>query len=201
MTITSYLQSYLGNDYDVQNFAEPGWVSTQELLFLMEQLAEANIPDIVIFYDGVNDSFRRRILPHRQVTTEREVRAAAELDHNAIATIDMYEAVIKQARALGEAYGFDVYFFWQPNLLSQSRSPIHESEERCFQNMTSLRKEGEILVYREAKQRLSNRERDGLFFLGNILDELDGPIYVDCVHLGPRGNETVAKAIYERLQL
>ncbi len=56
-TIPSYLQSRLGQNYDVYNFGETSYVSTQELNFLLYQIALENIPDIVIFYDGVNDGY------------------------------------------------------------------------------------------------------------------------------------------------
>jgi len=39
----------------VVNFGEAGYVSTQELITLMLELREGNVPDVVVFYDGVND--------------------------------------------------------------------------------------------------------------------------------------------------
>ncbi len=40
---------------DVVNFGEIGYVSTQEVLALMLELREGNVPDVVVFYDGIND--------------------------------------------------------------------------------------------------------------------------------------------------
>ena len=42
---------------EVTNFSEPGYVSTQELIDLIIQLQRGNVPDLVIFYDGVNDVY------------------------------------------------------------------------------------------------------------------------------------------------
>jgi lysophospholipase L1-like esterase len=42
---------------DVTNYGESGFVSTQEVITLMLQIQKGNIPDLVIFYDGVNDTF------------------------------------------------------------------------------------------------------------------------------------------------
>ena len=39
----------------ITNFGQAGYASTQEVLLLTEQLRDGNIPDLVIFYDGVND--------------------------------------------------------------------------------------------------------------------------------------------------
>ncbi|HTC48535.1 MAG TPA: SGNH/GDSL hydrolase family protein [Candidatus Aquilonibacter sp.] len=59
-TIPSYLSRDLnsgGNDcVVVSNFGVEGYVTDQELILLEEQLKAAGKPDIVIFYDGVNDS-------------------------------------------------------------------------------------------------------------------------------------------------
>ena len=42
---------------EITNFSEPGYVSTQEVIDLITQLQRNNIPDLVIFYDGVNDVY------------------------------------------------------------------------------------------------------------------------------------------------
>lgn len=39
----------------ITNFGESGYTSTQELIKLQLELRRGNIPDIVIFYDGIND--------------------------------------------------------------------------------------------------------------------------------------------------
>jgi len=41
----------------VVNFGESAYVSTQSLIELLEQLQLGNVPDIVLFYDGVNDVY------------------------------------------------------------------------------------------------------------------------------------------------
>jgi lysophospholipase L1-like esterase len=58
-TIAAYLQSGLDEDMTrpvcVVNLAEDGFVSTQSLIALVLQMQLGNIPDAVIFYDGVNE--------------------------------------------------------------------------------------------------------------------------------------------------
>jgi lysophospholipase L1-like esterase len=41
--------------YEVTNFGESGYVFTQEMLELQLQLRAGNVPDVVVFYDGIND--------------------------------------------------------------------------------------------------------------------------------------------------
>lgn len=56
-TIASQLQALLGPSYDVYNYGETAFVSVQELNLLLEQLSKGEKPDIVVFYDGVNDGY------------------------------------------------------------------------------------------------------------------------------------------------
>lgn len=41
----------------IVNFGEAGYVSTQEVITLMLELRKGNVPDLVVFYDGVNDAW------------------------------------------------------------------------------------------------------------------------------------------------
>ncbi len=41
----------------VVNFGEAGYVSTQGLIALMLELRRGNVPDVAVFYDGVNDAW------------------------------------------------------------------------------------------------------------------------------------------------
>ena len=59
-TVPSYLSKYLCNKnvpVEVANFGEGGFVSTQGLIALQLELRKENYPDIVIFYDGINDVY------------------------------------------------------------------------------------------------------------------------------------------------
>jgi lysophospholipase L1-like esterase len=58
-TIPAYLQAELsariGRAVCVVNHADPGYVSTQSVIALVSVLQAGHVPDLVIFYDGVND--------------------------------------------------------------------------------------------------------------------------------------------------
>ncbi len=59
-TIPSILASELGQkgvSAAVTNFGESGYVTTQEVITLQLQLQRGRRPDLVIFYDGINDTF------------------------------------------------------------------------------------------------------------------------------------------------
>ena len=59
-TIPAYLQQMLreetGARIDITNFGQRAWVSTQSLIQLMLELKKGNVPDVVLFYDGYNDT-------------------------------------------------------------------------------------------------------------------------------------------------
>lgn len=58
-TIPSLLSKNLNKNtepYFVTNFGEAGYVLSQEIILLIMQLKEGNLPNYVIFYDGVNDT-------------------------------------------------------------------------------------------------------------------------------------------------
>ena len=44
-----------GLNVEVTNFGECAFVTTQEVIVLLRELHKGNIPDVVVFYDGVND--------------------------------------------------------------------------------------------------------------------------------------------------
>jgi lysophospholipase L1-like esterase len=54
-TIPAYVQSLLGDSTCVVNYGMFGYVATQNTIKLMTELQRGNVPDVVIFYDGVND--------------------------------------------------------------------------------------------------------------------------------------------------
>ncbi len=54
-TIPAHLASALGRDVQVENLAQIGYTSTQELITLLVRLQAGDRPDVVVFYDGVND--------------------------------------------------------------------------------------------------------------------------------------------------
>jgi lysophospholipase L1-like esterase len=59
MTIPALLAKELadkGISVEITNFGESGYVSTQEVISLLVELRK-HTPDLVIFYDGVNDTF------------------------------------------------------------------------------------------------------------------------------------------------
>jgi lysophospholipase L1-like esterase len=218
----------------VTNFGAEGYVTNQEVILLMEQLKAGARPNVVIFYDGVNDSYAGAVSPGianahvslANVKARVEGSLAGRLDFlknsyalqlaamagNAMkhptvaaanneqtetkvaATLDNYEANLRIAKTLGEAYGFHVHAFWQPAFVygNKALDPFESkiAQQKSAENTFPLF----AAVYRQAAQRAAT---DGTFvFLGNMFDSETQPLYIDkWMHLDPQGNELVARIL------
>ncbi|MEW5820732.1 MAG: SGNH/GDSL hydrolase family protein [Cyanobacteriota bacterium] len=100
-TIPSELAKLLYNNRikaRVINLSESGYNSTQELIVLVNEIQKGNIPDIVIFYDGINDTFsaiqsNKAGIPLNESNREK----AFELEKNIYnLTTEYYKNLIKQ---------------------------------------------------------------------------------------------------------
>ncbi len=237
-TIPSFLQSLLGEDYKIYNYAETGYVSTQELNFLLHQLAKGNLPDAIIFYDGVNDGYVGVYSPaiprgvhnlrmtyknerkdnvfielyhasnykklvdffsKNQATKKWDDEISSKIQLNSSSVVELYEAHIKQVKALGKEYGFKAFFFWQPNLFSRTRDGL-PYEEAIIQKASPVFVESQHQVYLDAKSTFSNRENEQIFFLGDIFNQIKEPIYIDWCHVGHNGNEIIARRMFDNIK-
>jgi lysophospholipase L1-like esterase len=64
---------------DVKNLAEIGYVSTQELIGLTRELQQGYRPDLVLFYDGVNDT-TSALLEGKPMLTTNEINRVREFN-------------------------------------------------------------------------------------------------------------------------
>jgi lysophospholipase L1-like esterase len=113
-----------------------------------------------------------------------------ELASRARTTLDNYESNLELARTLSGAYGFNIYFFWQP-ALAYGNKPLGAFEE--VEHNAQGERSAIVAVYEEAERRSAASKK--FVFLARIFDQVAEPLYLDQIHLGPRGNEIVAEAI------
>jgi len=236
-TIPSFLQASLGDKYAVYNYGETGYVSAQELNYLLYLLANGNIPDIVIFYDGVNDGYAGAFSPaiprdpqnvrehfkhadpgfvgtlfqksnygkfvkylaQQKGNTVWEEKIKNDISANAAGVITMYEAHIKQVEALAKTYGFKAFFFWQPNILSGTK-PLVPYEKVIFDRHEGVSFQAQNSVYHDAKKAFSNREKENIFFIGDIFNTTEEGLYIDWCHVAPEGNRIVSDTIYRNIK-
>lgn len=243
-TIASLLQKKLGVSYDVYNLGETAYVAAQELNYLLELLTKGERPDIVIFYDGINDGFAgvyspgiprdpqgvrleyeqwqyernrsflryiyeksnyRRLVERLAGATKAERRSkwdslvAPRIEENSRRVVLYYEEHIRQVKALAREYDFEAFFFWQPYLLYGTRSEMWPYERGILERKSEVFLASQAAVYHAAKDQFSDREDEMIFFVANIFDEIEKPIYIDHAHVGPEGNRIVAEVMYEKI--
>lgn len=234
-TIPSIVQSLLKDTYDVYNYGEDGFVSAQELNYLLYQLSLGNIPDVVIFYDGVNDGYAgayspaiprdpqnlrmdylnksengfvqliaqsnynnlakyvvRKMRGGNSGSEEWDKKIKPDIGMNARNVVKMYEAHIKQVQALAKEYKFAAFFFWQPNLFGLTKKKLAYYEEDIIRKAPPVFVESQHQVYLESKETFSKREKGEIFFIGNVFDDVERPLYFDWCHVGPEGNRLIA---------
>jgi lysophospholipase L1-like esterase len=251
-TIASCLAKKLdqmGIESEVTNFGEFGYVSTQEVIALLRQLQRRNIPDLVVFYDGVNDVYstyqqQAAGLPHSEFHRVQEFnlsqptrygslgslflrRTAHELSlvrlsrnalrrvgtpapadgdvtyrnaaENSITGKDVlfrdllavYEGNMRMVEALGQSYGFQVLFYWQPTVFQKKHLTAYEEAERdkvsamepFFRKAYELVGQGDLAV-----------QHDGVFHdVSGMLSDARQPIFIDWCHVSEAANELMAE--------
>ncbi len=252
MTIASRLQERLGNGYDVYNYAQNGYRSTQQVNYLLELLANGKVPDVVIVYgglcdgaleDNIGETPREPFLLGGTVAYAKADQTALDAfkvfydqsniaylvtwlkikigllkvtqdqlmqelaDRNTPESIAKWTARgvhyflenIRVIKALGDYYGFESYFFWEPALLEgDKRNWDYENEYLAAypQVLKDNRKQLQVT----AKKAFVGKEAEHMYYLGDLFKDTDIPVFVDISHLGPQGSDMVAEEIYERIQ-
>lgn len=119
---------------------------------------------------------------------------APHIDTNVEKSIDMYDAYVRQVQALAEEYGFQAHFFWQPSLFAtgKKKTPFEES---ILQQKSKVWAEAIRTGQRRAKDRLSGREHENVYYLGDVFDDRSEDIFIDQTHIGPQANDIIAQAM------
>ena len=118
-----------------------------------------------------------------------------EMTSRAGATLENYLSNVELARALAKEYGFQVRFFWHP-ILYYGNKPLGPFEAMASK-LAPAAQPPVRAVYRDASRHAA--ESMEFVFLGRVFDRSVDSIYIDPVHLGPRGNEMIADAIAKEL--
>jgi len=242
-TIASLLSANLNRRFDdvefsLTNLGRGGFVNDQEIVWLTQILTAGETPDVVIFYDGVNDIINKvcRGVPHyryelfRSLDLDPAERAGlfeAVLQHeyvgqlarliagsphekegyvtdretlltNARAMVARYEQNMAFMRKLGEAYGFQTVFIWQPNLFTTGKR-LTDEESGILENdpNASLWRLG----FDAADHVMKETKFEGKPFhdLSDVLDDIEKCVFFDPCHVSAIANEAIGDRIAEVL--
>jgi hypothetical protein len=95
-------------------------------------------------------------------------------------------------QALGAAYGFDSYFFWQPVSFSKRNPTNFEAEQVA---MNSYVKDFMLTVYGDMRGSAVLKETKSFHDLSSIFDDSDEQVYLDWAHLTEDANDLIAERI------
>jgi hypothetical protein len=215
-----------------------GYVTTQELILLTEQLKRGCRPSIVLFIDGFNDfnagmtaadprsahygfdevrsriegkargrfDFLQKLHSVRLVGAlqgllRRENSARAADSRKAGPTIDNYMGNLELVAALSRAYDFRFYCFLQPTLL-YGHKPLVPFERQIVDRDGRALGRVDLKIVSLAYDEATRRTAAGSIVvdLSGLFDSTAEPVYIDEVHLGPRGNELAAQAVLKYIE-
>ena len=234
--LSKMLAQVFGERVQVANYGQNGYVNTQEMVDLLRELQAGNRPDVIIFYDGYNDTFsalqqlvaglpqnefnraaefnilnpgrahdlylevlkrsnvyklmrglRNRVVGEKPVpplSPERETQLVGDVIRIYLTNTTMIESVAK-------TMGFTAVFYWQPSVYSRStanlyeQSWIQEAEHRFFTETYSAVKHSPLAA------------KPSFHDISDVFEGYEGTLYVDSAHTTERGNEIVARRIYQ----
>src|SRR5690606_14403447 len=208
------------------NYGAQGMTNYQETQLFAQLLVSGRRPDLVVFYDGINDIALQlqNTLAHRDVGGEpgqlqsdiiRNAMVAAGIgtpeppspllpEHAPVAAgqvpldrlvqnvVDVYADGIELSITLGNAYGFPVLHFWQPDLLTRTRIDPGEEALLEVQGMDEMIYQSMRAFWSLVRQNLP----EGSIDIADAFDGLDGPVLTDIVHVNEDGAAAVAAAMY-----
>ncbi len=106
----------------------------------------------------------------------------------------VYLTNINTATLLADEYEFEFIAFWQPVLVMHDE-PATDEEQRFLWEMPGGLPELFRVVYAQAEAAAATN--DHLHYLGNVLENQAGDLWIDFNHLTPSGNEIVADKILD----
>jgi lysophospholipase L1-like esterase len=111
--------------------------------------------------------------------------------------VTRYEWNVDSIRWLGERHGFFPRFYWQPAVFTKRNLSSKEILSR------DSRQHRHRALHLDAHRVVASSDRlagaSDVVDLYHLLDDVEGPLYMDYIHISEKGNEIVARAIADDL--
>jgi hypothetical protein len=126
------------------------------------------------------------------------VSTTLDPDAASAAIVENYVQNMEFVDLLARQYGFRPIFAWYPNMavghkeLTPHEEQVLASEYRVFPGLGPM--------YQAAYDRARELHRSDLIYLGNMLDDQKGSLYVGISHLNAEGNQIVAAYLFKVLE-
>jgi hypothetical protein len=98
---------------------------------------------------------------------------------------------VELVRILGEAYGFECLFYWQPALIEKKHPTAYERLHLAWSRPLEpfFRETHEVLLDSSLIHRRGFRD------LSTLFSDVREPVYIDWCHVSERGNGMIAERI------
>ena len=227
-TIPSYISKKLCEDnisVEVTNFGEAAYVNTQEMISLQLELRKGNIPDYVIFYDGINDvysAYQEEAAGYPQNIANRKFEYGLRDKFNIIRPIFNGNFVTLLRETMHYFSPKETKKIDNSDELSDEVIDIYFGNKRIIDG---LGKEYNFTVFYFwqptifTKRQLSENEKsfdpkidenfalevyskiklynnsDNFYDISDIFEDINDSVYVDFCHISEEGNEMIADRI------
>lgn len=230
-TIPAFLQAELAaartGPVCVVNFAESAYVSTQSVIALLLELRAGRVPDLVVFYDGINDTYAAYQSGHagghhnetsiasrfegERGPMSRVVELVRRWQDDPSATyatrgVDASEL----AQAVMAAYLGNIDLvdglsgaygfevaFFWQPVIAVSAKPLTSEEQRIRSGMDPALVTLTEAVYAAVREQVPDTPH--LHYLGDLFDAEPAFTWIDMAHITPEGNRRVAQAMLAAL--
>jgi hypothetical protein len=115
---------------------------------------------------------------------------------NASAMLENYRNNVEVVRRIGRVYGFEVFFFWQPDIFAGGKV-LTEEERGVREEFRGLKAAHEVTV--EVMKEKGFFRKVGIIDLRGSVDDIKESIFLDVSHVTSIGNEVVGKAIVSHM--
>ena len=201
------------------NLGAPAFVAHQEAALLNQRLRREPAPDLVVFYDGLNDlglqfqradegdedltrpsifgasTFEQVLVDAGTLAPDDAAETDVDLDAVFESTVTTYGDGIALADDVASANGVPVRFFWQPQAITKRPS---EADLPLFERLGI-----DVDAHpgtASAVARIADRAGRPVTDLTGALDGVEVPVYLDGGHTNELGASIVAAALYEQLR-
>jgi lysophospholipase L1-like esterase len=148
--------------------------------FYLEVLKRSNVYKLM-------RGLRNRVVEEKPVpplSPEQETQLVSDVMRIYLTNTTMIESI-------GKTMGFTAMFYWQPSVYSRSKATLYEqswtqeSEHRFFTETYAAAKHSSLAA------------KPSFHDISDVFDGYEGTLYVDYAHTTERGNEIVARRIYQ----
>lgn len=208
----------------VYNAGVSGYTSAHELIRLIRDIVLMK-PDMIIVYDGYNDSseinacpgkyfefsylkealdFARKHMSHDWDFISEDNSEGEEEEEDAIPVIGNFEnwlMNIEMMRAISVDREIKFYSFMQP-MLSSKKNLTKEEKGVLFEAENFQRCKSTSFMGKEFRNKISDvvKTHDYIYDLSHIFDDIQD-VYMDICHVRAGVNEIIAEEILKRIEL